>query len=319
MTGPIFANNAVGTLAASYSAAATSITLTAGQGSLFPAPGSGDWFAMTIVNSSNVMEILRCTARSGDTFTVQRGQEGTLARALASGEKVEHRLTAAMLIAIRDRPLDPSQIPLHSIDTPQLADYCVNSMKLRQPSVVAAHLDVGCVGAVAMAPGATVGNLGYTPVRQGTGPGQLGNSISVGWTAALKLRMSVDNVDEGYVLNERQDGSPDSGGYRGRPPNNQNIDYVIGLSDMGRTIYHQSNTPHIYYLPNDATAAFQRGSPVFFVNLGGGAITITTQAPANLILSPSGTIGARTLSAYGQCTAYKVDGNAWYIFGNGLS
>jgi len=41
--------------------------------------------------------------------------------------------------------------------------------------------------------GALVASLGYTPVRQGTGPNQQGNPVSIGWNATLgKILISVD-------------------------------------------------------------------------------------------------------------------------------
>ena len=40
--------------------------------------------------------------------------------------------------------------------------------------------------------GAAVAALGFTPVRQGTGPSQLPNTVSIGWSAAGKLYCSVD-------------------------------------------------------------------------------------------------------------------------------
>ena len=93
----LFTNNASGTLAASITAAATSITLTTGQGSLFPGLTGSNYFYATLVNSSNNIEIIKVTARSSDVLTVVRGQEGTTALAFAASDKLELRLTAAGL------------------------------------------------------------------------------------------------------------------------------------------------------------------------------------------------------------------------------
>jgi len=79
----LFSNNASATLAASIGAATTSITVTTGQGSRFPAVPSGSHFFATLVDANNNLEIIRVTARTNDTMTVQRGQEGTAARAYA--------------------------------------------------------------------------------------------------------------------------------------------------------------------------------------------------------------------------------------------
>lgn len=37
--------------------------------------------------------------------------------------------------------------------------------------------------------------LGYTPVQQGTGTGQLNNAVKIGWGANARLRLTVDNTD----------------------------------------------------------------------------------------------------------------------------
>lgn len=71
------ANNAVSKLAAPITNSATSITLTAGTGALFPVIGPSQQFAITVASASNPanVEIMYCTARSGDTLTVLRAQE----------------------------------------------------------------------------------------------------------------------------------------------------------------------------------------------------------------------------------------------------
>jgi len=45
-------------------------------------------------------------------------------------------------------------------------------------------------------------SLGYTPVQQGTGVSQTGNAIKIGWSAAAKLKVTVDNGDLGNVAFE---------------------------------------------------------------------------------------------------------------------
>jgi hypothetical protein len=92
----LFTNNATATLPSSITSSATSITVTSGQGAAFPATGSGTFYA-TLFNSGGTYEIIKCTGRTGDTFTVVRGQEGTSASAFASGDKMDLRITAAGL------------------------------------------------------------------------------------------------------------------------------------------------------------------------------------------------------------------------------
>jgi len=87
-------NNAFGTLAAGINSSATSITLTSGQGARFPSLSAGDFFYATLVDTSNNLEIVKCTARSTDVLTVVRAQETTTARAYSTGDRIEIRLTA---------------------------------------------------------------------------------------------------------------------------------------------------------------------------------------------------------------------------------
>ena len=88
-------NNAFATLAAGINSSVTSITLTSGQGARFPTLGAGDYFYATLIDTSNNLEIVKCTARSTDVLTVVRAQESTTARAYNTGDRIEIRITAA--------------------------------------------------------------------------------------------------------------------------------------------------------------------------------------------------------------------------------
>ena len=68
----LFSNNASATLTSNITSSATSITVTSGQGALFPAITSGGFYYATLVNSSNQLEIVKVTARATDVFTVVR-------------------------------------------------------------------------------------------------------------------------------------------------------------------------------------------------------------------------------------------------------
>jgi hypothetical protein len=87
-------NNAISRLAGNITNTDTSIALEPGTGALFPSIGAGDWFPVTIVNATNDVEVVLCTARSGDVLTVTRAQENTSARAFNAGDRIELRMTA---------------------------------------------------------------------------------------------------------------------------------------------------------------------------------------------------------------------------------
>lgn len=103
MTIQLFANNAKTTLASGISSAATSLTVASGTGARFPTPVAGvSAFKVTLVSVATPtnIEICLCTARSGDTLTITRAQEGTTARAFVLGDTVANFDTADVMGAL---------------------------------------------------------------------------------------------------------------------------------------------------------------------------------------------------------------------------
>jgi hypothetical protein len=88
-------NNASGTLATAISASDTGIVLTAGNGANFPALGASDYFYATLESTGGTLEVIKVTARSGDSMTVVRAQEGSTANSFAAGSRIELRVTVA--------------------------------------------------------------------------------------------------------------------------------------------------------------------------------------------------------------------------------
>jgi len=98
----LFTNNAVGSLASGVNATDNTLVLVAGDGAKFPAITGEDFFLLTLTQSVGLetsWEIVKCTARSGDSLTVVRAQEGTAGQAWAAGSKVDLRVTAGTLEA----------------------------------------------------------------------------------------------------------------------------------------------------------------------------------------------------------------------------
>lgn len=94
-------NNAVSRLASNIAAGAVSLSVTPGDGALFPTLAAGDYFPATLIRASDsAIEIVRVTARSTDVFTITRAQEGTAALAFVSGDRVELRMTAGSALDI---------------------------------------------------------------------------------------------------------------------------------------------------------------------------------------------------------------------------
>ena len=94
----LFTNNASTTLASGISAVDTSLTVSSGTGALFPTLAGSQYFYTTLSNiAGTIIEIVKVTARAGDTFTIVRGQDNTSASAYITGDKVELRLVDASL------------------------------------------------------------------------------------------------------------------------------------------------------------------------------------------------------------------------------
>jgi hypothetical protein len=87
----LFSNNVVTTLNGAITAIATSIPVT--DGGAMPSPTGGNFFLVTLSDGTNV-EIVKCTARSTNTLTLVRAQEGTTGFAFADLDAVELRATA---------------------------------------------------------------------------------------------------------------------------------------------------------------------------------------------------------------------------------
>jgi len=95
----LFTNNAAATLASSITTSSTSLTVTTGQGALFPTITGSSIFYVTLTDAAtgNFIEIVKVTARSSDTMTIVRAQDNTSAHAYSAGDKVELRLPAVVL------------------------------------------------------------------------------------------------------------------------------------------------------------------------------------------------------------------------------
>lgn len=116
------ANNAQTVLAAGISSSATSLTVNTGTGSLFPSPASGtSFFKLTLVDAATglITEIVHVTARSGDVMTIERAQEGTVARAWSANDIAANMMTAGTLgyILSNYQPLDSTLTALAGLAT----------------------------------------------------------------------------------------------------------------------------------------------------------------------------------------------------------
>lgn len=94
------ANNAQTVLAAGINSTATTLTVNAGTGNLFPSPVPGSsFFKLTLVDAAtgSLTEIVHVTARTGDTMTIERGKEGTVSRSWSANDIVANMMTSGTL------------------------------------------------------------------------------------------------------------------------------------------------------------------------------------------------------------------------------
>ena len=109
----LFANDASSTLAAPINSSAVAVTLASGGGSLFPNPSAGQQFALTFNDAATglLTEIVYCTARSGDTLTIVRAQESTIAQSWLAGDLAANLVTAGQMAAmVQTSTLYPARI-----------------------------------------------------------------------------------------------------------------------------------------------------------------------------------------------------------------
>lgn len=117
-------NNAIGRLSGNLAAGETTLSLQPGEGALFPAITGSEYFPVSIIRASDsAIEVVKVTARSTDTLTIERAQESTTALNFVAGDRVENRLTAKTVTDLetatathnatsKATPVDADEIPL---------------------------------------------------------------------------------------------------------------------------------------------------------------------------------------------------------------
>jgi hypothetical protein len=115
----LWTNNAKTTLAGSIVADATSANLASGTGALFPSPTGGNYFALTFIDAATklISEIVYVTARSSDTITMTRAQEGTTARAWTAGDIAANLWTAGAAALAAQPPQLQQQTGNYAVDS----------------------------------------------------------------------------------------------------------------------------------------------------------------------------------------------------------
>lgn len=274
----LFKNNASGSLASSIGTTDTLLALATGHGARFPTPTGGDHFQLTLVGldvngNESTWEIVRCTARSNDSLTVVRAQEGTSALAWPAGARVELRVTAETLDSFTDTAQAAAAAPVQSV--------------------------FGRTGAVVLGSGDVTGALGFTPenaANKGVAGGYAGLDGS-GLVPASQLPSYVDDV-----LEYANSAAFPAIGTAGK---------IYVALDTGRTWrWSGSVYTEIIASPGTTDAITEGASNLFFTNaraqaalagmylpIGGGSVTGSVDV--------SGGLSAGTATHYGKLNTFS--------------
>ena len=103
----LLADNAFGTIASGLTVSDTTLTFTTGHGARFPVVAAGQVLYLTLLNSTNVLEIVKVTAHASgaDTATMVRAANGTAAKTWSAGDRVEARWTSEVLRRLQDEAM----------------------------------------------------------------------------------------------------------------------------------------------------------------------------------------------------------------------
>jgi hypothetical protein len=188
----LFTNNAATTLASSINNIVTSLTVATGTGALFPTLSAGQYFYCTLANTAGTVEIIKVTARSGDTFsTIVRAQDGTSATSWNSGDKVELRLVNADLINFPQLDSDNTFAGTNTFSTTITGDISGNA---GTATTVASTLAVnkGGTGQTSYTDGELlIGNTTGNTLAKGTLTAGTGISVTNGPGAAITIASTV--------------------------------------------------------------------------------------------------------------------------------
>lgn len=196
--GVVFKNNASSTLDTAISASDLGLAVAYGDGTEFPAAGAGTYFYMTIEATDGTYEVVKVTARSGDSMTIVRAQEGTTALAFTAGARCEIRMTNQGLI---DKVADASNLTANSVTFDKIEQVAAAKVL---GSIAGGDIAELSVTSVLDLLGSTQGQLLYrgasswAPLATGTA-GQLLQSGGAGANPSWITGYSLTDGDKGSI------------------------------------------------------------------------------------------------------------------------
>ncbi len=334
----LFSDNARSTLLGAITPTATTLLCQVVDAALFPQPvGVTDVFMLTIENANvtpTLREIVQVTQRIGNTMTVVRAREGTVALAWANGVTLSHRLTAGSLTTIAAGVPVVSPLYLGSFATAPAANdtggsliygnLYFNSVQNRLfewsgtawvVSAAGATTTVGVyLGAFATAP--TTMSDGITPVVSGTlyydtVQNQLFTFVNGAWTPSNgQLTASLASVITG---NQSVSGNVNVGGNE-TVAGNGTFDNIIVQNDTATKTLHLDGN----LVVDQGDVSGGRNNQNFPSNMqmqwgsgvtqGSGVVAITFPIPFDGTITPTvmSTPGGTTGSAPGADGGYVI-------------
>lgn len=89
----LYGNNSKSTLLLAIGPTDTVFSVASGHGSRFPTISSSNQFFLVTLESAGLIEVCKVTSKIGDSFTVERSQEGTVSNSFPIGAQVQMRVT----------------------------------------------------------------------------------------------------------------------------------------------------------------------------------------------------------------------------------
>lgn len=344
----LFANNAISTLASAIGVSATVLPLAAGTGELFPSPGVGEYFKLTIEDRrTQQIEITHCIGRSADSLTVVRAQEDTTALAFLAGATVSNRMTRDTADAILDQvpnpnpwylgpfasapttdndgnPLAAGQQYFNTANSTIYAYTGASWLAMNTPQVAAGMnaLGVFVIPALAAFDGVTTAfAISYTDYSAVT--------ASLPTTISEQLLIFVDNVQQkpGTDFTLTALGTitfavapPADAQFWGLwvAPGGSGVNpqtgtaYTSVANDAGKTITMNNASANVVTIPANASVPYPIGTKIDVVQLGAGQTSFAITTDTLNSRSSWVKISAR----YGRATLTKVTATSWVLSGD---